>query len=31
VAEHRLQEEDAVETAEDLAYNLARRAFQVEG
>jgi glucuronate isomerase len=30
VAEHRLQEEDAVETAEDLAYNLARQAFRVE-
>ncbi len=29
VAEHRLEEEDAVETAEDLAYNLARQAFRV--
>ncbi len=29
VAEHRLEEEDAFETAEDLAYNLARRAFGV--
>jgi glucuronate isomerase len=29
VAEHRMEEEDAVETAEDLAYNLARRAFGV--
>jgi glucuronate isomerase len=29
VAEHRLQEEDAVETAGDLAYNLARQAFGV--
>jgi glucuronate isomerase len=30
VAEHRLEEEDAFETAEDLAYNLARRTFRVE-
>jgi glucuronate isomerase len=30
VAEHRLQEEDAVEIAEDLAYNLARQAFRIE-
>jgi glucuronate isomerase len=30
VAEHRIGEDDAVETAEDLAYNLARRAFRVE-
>ena len=30
VAEHRLEEEDAVETAEDLAYNLARQAFRIE-
>jgi glucuronate isomerase len=30
VAEHRLEEEDAVETAEDLAYNLARRSFRFE-
>ncbi len=29
VAEQRLEEEDAVETAEDLAYNLARQAFRV--
>jgi glucuronate isomerase len=29
VTEHRLEEEDAVETAEDLAYNLARQAFRV--
>ena len=29
VAEHRMEEEDAVEIAEDLAYNLARRAFRV--
>jgi glucuronate isomerase len=29
VAEHRLEEEGAVETAEDLAYNLARQAFRV--
>ena len=28
VAEHRLEEEDAVDLAEDLAYNLARRTFQ---
>jgi glucuronate isomerase len=28
VAEHRLDEEDAVDLAEDLAYNLARRTFQ---
>jgi glucuronate isomerase len=30
VAEHRLEEEDAAETAEDLALNLACRAFRVE-
>ena len=30
VADHRLEEEDAVDTAEDLAYNLARQAFGVE-
>jgi glucuronate isomerase len=30
VAEHRLEEEDAVETAEDLAYHLARQAFRVD-
>jgi glucuronate isomerase len=30
VADHRLKEEDAVEIAEDLAYNLARQAFGVE-
>lgn len=29
VAEHRLQEEEAVETAQDIAYNLARQAFRV--
>jgi glucuronate isomerase len=29
VAEHRMDEEDAVEVAEDLACNLARRAFRV--
>jgi glucuronate isomerase len=29
VAEHRMEEEDAVEIAEDLACNLARRAFRV--
>ena len=29
VAEHRLEEEDAVEIAEDLACNLARRAFRI--
>ncbi len=29
VAEHRMEEEDAVAIAEDLAYNLARRAFRV--
>ncbi len=29
VAEHRMEEEDAVEIAEDLARNLARRAFRV--
>jgi glucuronate isomerase len=28
VAEHRLEEEDAVDLAQDLAYNLARRTFQ---
>jgi glucuronate isomerase len=28
VAEHCLEEEDAVDLAEDLAYNLARRTFQ---
>lgn len=31
VAEHRLQEEDAYEIAEDLACTLARRAFRVDG
>jgi glucuronate isomerase len=30
VAEHRMNEEDAAETAEDLALNLACRAFQVD-
>jgi glucuronate isomerase len=30
VAEHRLDEEDAAETAEDLALNLASRAFRVD-
>ena len=30
VAEHRLEEEAAAETAEDLAYNLARQAFRVD-
>ena len=29
VAEHRMEEEDAVDIAEDLACNLARRAFRV--
>jgi glucuronate isomerase len=28
VAEHRLEEEDAVDLAQDLAYNLARKTFQ---
>jgi glucuronate isomerase len=31
VAEHRLDEEDAAAVAEDLACNLARRAFRVDG
>jgi len=31
VAEHRMEEEDAVETAKDLAYNLARQAFGIGG
>jgi glucuronate isomerase len=29
VAEHRMEEEDAAEIAEDLACNLARRTFRV--
>ncbi|MET0726804.1 MAG: glucuronate isomerase [Acidimicrobiales bacterium] len=30
VAEHRMAEDEALEVAEDLAYNLARRAFKVD-
>jgi glucuronate isomerase len=30
VAEHRMSEEDAADTAEDLALNLACRAFRVD-
>jgi glucuronate isomerase len=30
VAEHRLEEDEAVDVAEDLAYGLARRAFRVD-
>jgi glucuronate isomerase len=31
VAEHRMTEEDAAAVAEDLAVNLARQAFRVDG